>query len=99
METSTSKAADKTKKKKNIRQQLNTSQKVDIKQAFDYFDQGGSGKIKRKELKVIMRALGMDPSNDDLDQLMGISNFKDPRGGEIDFQEFMNIMMDIIVLF
>lgn len=77
---------------KRLRQLLTQNQKDDIKQAFDYFDQGGSGKIKKKELKVILRALGFNPSNEDLDNLMDYGNEK--KGEEnIDFQEFMDIML------
>ncbi len=79
-------------KAKRLRQLLTQKQKDDIKQAFDYFDQGGSGKIKKKELKVILRALGFNPSNEDLDSLMDHTSEK--KGEEnIDFQEFMEIML------
>ncbi len=82
---------------KRIRQLLSTSQKNDIKKAFDYFDQGGVGKIKKKELKVILRALGFDPSNEELEKLVGDEG-KDleSKSDAIDFQEFMDIMLDKI---
>lgn len=78
---------------KRLRQLLTQKQKDDIKKAFDYFDQGGSGKIKKKELKVILRALGFNPSSEDLDKL--IQDSSNDRKGEdsIDFQEFMDIML------
>jgi centrin-1 len=75
---------------KRIRQLLSTSQKNDIKKAFDYFDQNGAGKIKKKELKVILRALGFDPTNEELDKLV-VGDETDPDS--IDFQEFMDIML------
>lgn len=78
---------------KRLRQLLTQKQKDDIKKAFDYFDQGGSGKIKKKELKVILRALGFNPSNEYLEKLTQDS-FHDKKGEEnIDFQEFMDIML------
>lgn len=77
---------------KRLRQLLTQKQKDDIKKAFDYFDQGGSGKIKKKELKVILRALGFNPSNEDLDTLVD-SNTDGKGGDNIDFQEFMDIML------
>jgi len=79
---------------KRMRQLLSPSQKNDIKKAFDYFDQGGAGKIKKKELKVILRALGFDPTNEELDKLVG-DDGKDGerRSDAIDFQEFMDIML------
>lgn len=77
---------------KRLRQLLTQKQKDDIKLAFDYFDQGGSGQIKKKELKVILRALGFNPSNEDLDGLMDLSGEKRTED-TIDFQEFMDIML------
>jgi centrin-1 len=77
---------------KRLRQLLTLSQKNDIKQAFDYFDQGGVGKIKKKELKVILRALGFNPTNEELDKLVDRNN--EVAGCDtIDFQEFMDIML------
>lgn len=79
---------------KRIRQLLSPSQKNDIKKAFDYFDQGGAGKIKKKELKVILRALGFDPTNEELEKLVGEdSKDLENKADAIDFQEFMDIML------
>lgn len=75
---------------KRLRQLLSQSQKNDIKKAFDYFDQGGAGKIKKKELKVIMRALGFDPTKEEVDKLVVNNQVGDD---DIDFQEFMDIML------
>lgn len=80
------------KRAKRLRQLLTQKQKDDIKKAFDYFDQGGSGKIKKKELKVILRALGFNPSNEDLNKLTD-NNSTDKKEDNIDFQEFMDIML------
>jgi centrin-1 len=77
---------------KRLRQLLTLSQKNDIKQAFDYFDQGGIGKIKKKELKVILRALGFNPTNEELDRLVDVNN-EGTGCDTIDFQEFMDIML------
>lgn len=77
---------------KRLRQLLSPKQKTDIKEAFDYFDQGGVGQIKKKELKVILRALGFNPSNEELDKLVD-SNNEGKSSDSIDFQEFMDIML------
>ena len=77
-----------------LRQLLSQKQKNDIKCAFDYFDQGGAGKIKKKELKVILRALGFNPTNEELDKLVDNKNDKkEDEKDTIDFQEFMDIML------
>ena len=77
---------------KRLRQLLSSKQKTDIKEAFDYFDQGGVGQIKKKELKVILRALGFNPTNEELDKLVD-SNNEVKNSDSIDFQEFMDIML------
>ena len=57
----------KEKKKKNpYEQELSVSQKEEIKQAFDLFDTSGIGTIDAKELKVAIRALGFEPSKEDI---------------------------------
>jgi len=77
---------------KRLRQLLSPKQKTDIKEAFDYFDQGGVGQIKKKELKVILRALGFNPTNEELDKLVDVNN-EGKSSESIDFQEFMDIML------
>ena len=77
---------------KSLRQLLTQKQKDDIKKAFDHFDQRGAGSIKKKELKVILRALGFDPSNDELDKIVYEQN-ENKEDDTIDFQQFMDIML------
>ena len=76
---------------KQRREELNPEQINDIKQAFDLFDQGGTGTIESKELKVALRALGFDPSKEDIEDLINNQN----KEGEdrIDFHEFLNIII------
>jgi len=52
------------KKILNNQQVLTASQKNEIKKAFDFFDISGAGTIEAKNLKVVLRALGFDPSNE-----------------------------------
>ena len=77
---------------KALRQLLNQNQQKDIKQAFDHFDHRGTGSIKKKELKVILRALGFDPSNEELDTMLFEQNHN-KEDDTIDFQQFMDIML------
>ena len=77
---------------KSLRQLLTQKQKDDIKKAFDHFDQRGAGSIKKKELKVILRALGFDPTNDELDRIVYEQN-ENKEDDTIDFQQFMDIML------
>lgn len=77
---------------KALRQLLTQKQKDDIKKAFDHFDHRGAGSIKKKELKVILRALGFDPSNEELDKIVFEQN-ENKEDDTIDFQQFMDIML------
>ena len=56
-------AAINRKRMMNNQQVLTQSHKNEIKKAFDFFDLNGSGTIQAKNLKVVLRALGFDPSN------------------------------------
>lgn len=60
----------------------------DIKEAFDLFDTSGTGTIEGKELRVTLRALGFDPSKDDIDQLLSDNS----ESGRVDFHEFLEII-------
>merc|ERR1711903_383750 len=57
---------------------LTEDQVAEIKEAFDLFDTDGSGSIDTNELKVAMKALGMDAKSD--------------GDGTIDFDEFLAMM-------
>lgn len=54
----------------NNDQVLNETQKNEIKKAFDFFDITGSGTIEAKNLKVVLRALGFDPSKEEIVKLI-----------------------------
>ena len=73
------------------KQELSEKQKQEIKDAFDLFDTSGSGTIEPKELKVALRALGFEPSKEDIQKL--IADFDKDMSGSIDFHEFLAIMM------
>ena len=70
---------------------MSETQKKEIKEAYDLFDTSGSGTIEAKELKVALRALGFEPSKDELKNLIG--NFDKDNSGRIDFHEFLDIMI------
>lgn len=55
------------------------------------FDTSGSGTIESKELKVALRALGFEPTKEEIKNLIG--NFDKVGQGRIDFHEFLDIMI------
>ena len=70
---------------------MSEGQKQEIKQAFDLFDTSGSGTIESKELKVALRALGFEPSKEEIKNLIG--KFDKDGTMRIDFHEFLDIMI------
>ncbi len=58
----------------------------EIREIFNHFDKDGSGTIDARELLALLRALGMDPSADDL--AMAAEALDSDHDGRIDFDEF-----------
>ncbi|KAJ8309333.1 hypothetical protein KUTeg_014207 [Tegillarca granosa] len=54
------------------------------------FDKDGSGSISAEELGHIMKALGQNPSRQELDE--AIASVDSDGSGEIDFDEFVEMM-------
>jgi len=54
------------KARSNFRQELSEKEKEEIQEAFELFDTDGSGSIDVKELKVALRALGLEPQKEDV---------------------------------
>merc|ERR1711943_65841 len=69
---------------------LTEDQVAEIKEAFDLFDTDGSGSIDVNELKVAMKALGMDAKSDEIRKL--INDIDSDGDGTIDFDEFLAMM-------
>lgn len=65
-----------------------------LKQAFTYFDKDASGKISLDELKEAMQGNGQDLDDDVFRDIMAEG---DENGdGEIDFEEFKNMMKKLL---
>ena len=89
------------KKKKNklevyeknlqITPELNDLQRLDIKEAFDLFDQDGNESIDSNELRVALRALGFEPHKNEIKEFISAIDTDD--SGTIDFNEFLNILV------
>ncbi|KAL7287331.1 hypothetical protein TKK_0018454 [Trichogramma kaykai] len=78
------------RKKPFAKFELTEEQKADIKEAFDLFDPDGTGKIATRELKVAIRALGFEPTREEIRKLIAHT---DPDGlGKLSFEEFLEIM-------
>mmetsp|Transcript_95456 Transcript_95456/g.297599 ORF Transcript_95456/g.297599 Transcript_95456/m.297599 type:complete len:169 (-) Transcript_95456:67-573(-) len=80
---------------RKTQKELSEQQKVEIKQAFDLFDTDGSGSINARELETAMKALGQEPTKEEIEAV--IRSVDDDTGledgaGEIEFDEFLQLM-------
>ena len=70
--------------------QLTEEQIAEFKEAFSLFDKDGDGTITTKELGTVMRSLGQNPTEAELQDMV---NEVDKDGtGSIDFPEFLTMM-------
>lgn len=70
---------------------LNEDQIYEIKEAFSLFDKDGNGTINCKELGMVMRALGQNPTEEELQDM--INEIDDNQNGFIEFPEFLTMMV------
>lgn len=72
------------------RKMNNTDKDAEIREAFSVFDKDGSGKISGDELRQIMKSLGEDLTDDEIQQMIREA---DTNGdGEIDYEEFVRML-------
>ncbi len=65
---------------------MDDAQAAELKEIFQAFDKDGNGTIEPNELLKLMRALGEDPSADDL--VMALEALDLNHNGHIEFSEF-----------
>eukprot|EP01121_Diplochlamys_sp_Union-15-3_P010048 TRINITY_DN2777_c0_g1_i1.p1 TRINITY_DN2777_c0_g1~~TRINITY_DN2777_c0_g1_i1.p1 ORF type:complete len:150 (+),score=46.84 TRINITY_DN2777_c0_g1_i1:53-502(+) len=70
--------------------QLTEEQIAEFKEAFSLFDKDGDGAITTKELGTVMRSLGQNPTEADLEEM--IKEVDQDKSGTIDFPEFLTMM-------
>ncbi|KAK3089991.1 hypothetical protein FSP39_008270 [Pinctada imbricata] len=68
-----------------------TEEQIDeFKEAFSLFDKDGDGCITTKELGTVMRSLGQQPTEQDLQDM--INEVDEDGSGTIEFSEFLDMM-------
>ena len=70
--------------------ELDQIQTAEFRQAFDEFDKDGSGAISSKELLYVMRAMGQNPTEEELNNM--IMEVDLDGNGTIEFPEFLEMM-------
>ncbi|PVD31834.1 hypothetical protein C0Q70_07252 [Pomacea canaliculata] len=83
---------DRTKKEKRLAKELGFSDKEyeEIKRTFCVFDQDGNGHITRNELKSVVRMLGQNMSEAELNEM--ILHADSNASGTIEFEEFLPLI-------
>ena len=67
----------------------------EIKDTFDLFDIDSSGSIDPEKVKVAMRALGFEPKQEEIQNM--ISDVHDDGSRRIEYEKFLKMMMHKIL--
>ncbi len=70
--------------------EFSQNQISELKEAFALFDRDGDGSITTKELGIVMRQLGQNPTDGELQDM--IHEIDVDGNGTIDFNEFLTLM-------
>ncbi|KAJ7310359.1 hypothetical protein JRQ81_007269 [Phrynocephalus forsythii] len=70
--------------------ELSTTQKQEMREAFDLLDAEGTGTINVKDLKVSIRALGFEPTKGELRRI--VADVDKEGSGKIGFDAFYSVM-------
>jgi calmodulin len=68
-----------------------------FKEQFSLFDEDGDGTVNTKELGTVLRALGQNPTKQEIQEM--INEVDDDGSGEIEFAEFCKLMEKRAALF
>merc|ERR1711871_534616 len=74
--------------------ELSQEQQEAYRETFVLFDRDGGGSIDAKELGTVMRSLGQNPTDDELNDM--IQEVDVDGNGEIDFDEFCAMMVKMM---
>ncbi|KAL3266475.1 hypothetical protein HHI36_010645 [Cryptolaemus montrouzieri] len=76
-----------------MRLNINSEQKADIREAFQIFDDDGDGVVNLEGLKVTIRALGFEVKKSDLRKwITEVNPQADWKSDKIPYQDFMEII-------
>lgn len=79
------------------RAELTSEQQEEIREAFELFDSDGGGSVDRRDLRVLLRALGHDVRREHVTKILtglGVNPKKD--SGKIQFKEFLALVANLM---
>ena len=79
---------------KSYAAQLTAEQEQELKEAFNLFDKDGDGTISAKELVVVMRSIGIQPSEEDVQAMM--NEIVPDNDGEIEYPGFVELLAKML---
>ena len=69
---------------------LTEEQVAEFKEAFSLFDKDGDGTITIKELGTVLRSLGQNPTEAEIQEM--VNEIDEDGSGTIEFPEFLKLM-------
>ncbi|XP_048585333.1 calmodulin isoform X2 [Nematostella vectensis] len=76
----------------SLEDKLTEEQIDEYRDAFKFFDKDGNGHITTRELGAIMRSLGQNPTENELQDMVNEVDYD--GNGVVDFHEFVNMMIN-----
>ncbi|KAI9206397.1 uncharacterized protein BJ171DRAFT_440489 [Polychytrium aggregatum] len=70
--------------------ELSPEQVTEIREAFSLFDSDGSGSISVKEWRIAMKALGFEPTREEMKRIM--KEVDSDGSGTIEYKEFLELI-------
>uniref|UniRef100_H2MMQ8 Myosin, light chain 1, alkali; skeletal, fast n=1 Tax=Oryzias latipes TaxID=8090 RepID=H2MMQ8_ORYLA len=68
----------------------------DYREAFGLFDRVGDNKVAYNQIADIMRALGQNPTNKEVNKLLGNPSTEDMASKRVEFESFLPMLQTII---
>ncbi|KAM6955641.1 myosin light chain 1, skeletal muscle isoform [Lycodopsis pacificus] len=79
-----------------VKIEFSADQVDDYRESFGLFDRVGDNKVAFKQVADIMRALGQNPTNKEVNRILGNPSADDMTGKRVDFEGFLPMLQTII---
>ncbi|XP_061648210.1 myosin light chain 1, skeletal muscle isoform [Phyllopteryx taeniolatus] len=79
-----------------VKIEFSADQLEDYKEAFGLFDRVGDNKVAYNQIADIMRALGQNPTNKDVNKMLGSPSAEDMANKRVTFEAFLPMLQTVI---